>query len=84
MDLNNIYQRNSIKNLREYNANYDINNDIHGLKEIKTSLTRGYMNVNKIVIGDYKGRYGSGKIILSHCDISNKYMLITYYVKGEN
>lgn len=52
------------------------------MKELHTSLCRGYVSVKSEGIkNEYNGRFGKGYTIKTHNPNSTRYCFITYYVK---
>lgn len=45
------------------------------------SLARGYIKVNEIKVYPYKGKFGEGYTVETHCNVSTQYHKVTYYIK---
>lgn len=55
---------------------------LKGLKEHHTAFTPGY--VSKKVPGvmyEYRGHFGTGIAVKTHCKMSTQYCYVTYYVE---
>ena len=49
----------------------------------QTSLTAGYIGVNKTEKRPYSGRFGKGYVKLTHNPDSTRFCFITYYVEED-
>lgn len=64
----------------------DVYNNLHvdvKIKEIKTSLARGYVKVGEMVVEDYLGNYGKGYKVFINNPRSTQYCLVNYYILEE-
>lgn len=61
----------------------DVSNNVHteiNIKEIKTSLSKGYIKVGEMVVKNYSGKYGKGYKVYIHNPVSTIFCIVNYYI----